>query len=142
MTPERLSYAVPPWLVAVLAAVAAGALTQAVLTDDPPGRFLFGVVGVVAAAEALRSLLVRPTLAADADGLTVASGWRREHFPWPDVVAVTVLEPPSGGGRLRRRANALEVDLGERLIVVPAYRLGAAASDVSDSLSGLRAGPG
>lgn len=138
MSPHRLAYSVPPWLVAASAAASLVAFAAAA-RGDGPGRFLFLVLGVVAAAEALRSALLRPTLTADSYGITVVPWFRRERHAWAAVAAVTVLGAPEGGGaRLRRRANAVEVDLGERLLVVPAYRLGAPAADVVAALASLR----
>jgi hypothetical protein len=134
VTPERLSYAVPPGTVAALAAGSVLAFVAAPYVTGP-GRALFVLAGVAAAAETLRSLLLRPTLVADADGVTVATGLTRRRHPWPAVTAVGTLAPPSGGGRLRRRANALEIDLGDRLVVVPGYRLGAPVDEVAAELT-------
>jgi hypothetical protein len=64
-------------------------------------------------------------------------GLRRERHPWSAVTDVAPLAPPAAAARLRRRANALEVDLGDRLLVVPAYRLGAPIPDVVAALSKL-----
>lgn len=136
-----MTYAVRPALVALLAAGAVAALAAAVFLDGP-GRFLLAVAAAGAAFEAVRSALLRPTLSADAEGVEVASGLTRERHPWSAVAAVAPLRPPGSGGRLRRRANAVEIDLGERLLVVPGYRLGAPVPDVLSALDSLRAGGG
>lgn len=141
MTPERLAYAVPAWLVGAFAAGSLVALLLARGTDGP-GRFLFGVLGAVCLAEAARGVLLRPTIAADADGIEVVTGLRRHRLEWTAVAAVGTLDPPSEGGRLRRRASAVEIDLGERLLVVPGYRLGAPVTEVAAALGGLRNGSG
>ena len=133
----RVTYAVRPALIVLLAAGALAAVAFALLVDGP-GRFLLAVAAFGAGFEAVRSALLRPTLAADADGVEVASGLTRERHPWSAVAAVAPLRPPVSGGRLRRRANAVEIDLGERLLVVPAYRLGAPVPDVLTALDALR----
>jgi hypothetical protein len=138
---ERVAYAVRPVVIALLGLGAVAALALAILTDGP-GRFLLGVAAACAAGEALRSGLLRPTLAADADGFEVAHGLTRERHPWTAVTSVGTLQPPGGGGRLRRRANAVEIDLGERLLVVPAYRLGVPVTDVVTALRAFCAGTG
>jgi hypothetical protein len=133
----RVTYAVRPALIGVLALGALAAVAFALLVDGP-GRFLLAVAAAGAAFEAVRSALLRPTLAADADGVEVATGLTRERHPWAAVAAVAPLRPPGSGGRLRRRANAVEIDLGERLLVVPAYRLGTPVPDVLTALDSLR----
>lgn len=137
MIPEPVRYAVPPWLVTALAVACAVAVVAA-LDAEAPGRFLFWVLAAATGTEAVRSLLLRPTVAADEHGVTVVSGLRRERHPWGTVVSVGTLAPPSGGGRMRRRAAALEIDLGERLLVVPGYRLGAPVDEVVAALEALR----
>lgn len=136
-----LTYSVPGWIAGAFAAGSVAAFAVATTTDRA-GRFLFVVLGLAAAVEALRSLLLRPTIRADADGIEVVTGVRRERHPWTAVTAVRTLDPPAGGARLRRRANAVEVDLGERLLVVPGYRLGAPVAEVAAELTTLRSGSG
>lgn len=127
-----LTYRVRPWLVAALAAAALGA-TWLVLTTAGPGRLLFAVVAVGAGFEAGRGLV--PTLVADAEGADVVVGLSRHRYAWRDVESIGQLQPPEAGSRPRRRANALELDLGDRLVVVAAYRLGAPVQDVVSALS-------
>lgn len=132
-----LTFAVRPWLVALLAAATATGAVVAARTPLP-GRFLFLVVTVATGAETLRALVFRPTLRADADGIEVVTGLRRERLPWSAVDAVTTIQTPSSAGTtMRRRADALEIDLGERLVVVPAYRLGTSANEAAESLRTL-----
>lgn len=129
-----MTYRVRPWLVALLAAAALGG-TALVATTDGPGRLLFAVAAAGAACEAVRGAL--PTVVADGDAVEVLVGLRRERHPWSAVAAIGQLAPPAAGARPRRRANALELDLGDRLLVVPAYRLGAPVGDVVTALSAL-----
>jgi hypothetical protein len=140
MADGQLTYAVRPAVVALFALGAVAALAAVAAIPDRPGRFLFAVAAAGFAAEAVRSALLRPTLTADAGGIDVASGLGRATYPWSAVAAVDALRPPTGGGRLRRRADALEIDLGDRLVLVPAYRLGRAAAAVAGELDSLRRG--
>jgi hypothetical protein len=128
---------VPFRLTAVFVAVAAAA-SGAAWAAAPAGRLLYGVLAAGAAAEAARS--GRPTLVADRAGFTLLHGWRLLRHPWADVAAVGTLRPPASGRRARRSSNALEIDLGERLLVVAGYRLGAPAAEVAAALAALRAG--
>lgn len=130
MTP--LVYAVRPWLAATFVLGALAAVGAASRTPFP-GRFLFLVVAVGAGAEAVRAVVLRPTLRADAEGLEVVAGFRRERHPWSAVADVTTLD---GGKALARgrKGVALEIDLGERLVLVAPYRLGVPATEAADAL--------
>ena len=131
-----LEYAVRPWLAAtfVLGTVAAAG---AAARTPFPGRFLFLVVVAGAAVESFRAVVLRPTLRADARGIEAVVGLRRRRYPWHTVDAVEALGRPVGGRALRRFANALEIDLGDSLVHVPSYRLGAPATEVADALATL-----
>jgi hypothetical protein len=124
---------------ALVAALFAGAVVAAALalSLDGPGRLLLGCAGVAAVVEALRGL--RPTLTAGADGIVLTTLRGPVRHPWRDVARVGTMAPPSSGRRLRRSANALEIDLGERLLVVGGYRLGANVTDVAAALELMRA---
>ena len=65
------------------AVVMAAALMGAALLVDPVGRLLVGAAAAVLVAVAARDLLLRPRLAADADGVTVRSLSGRTTIPWP-----------------------------------------------------------
>lgn len=133
----RVAYAVRPLLAWTVAAVSVVAWVMVVRTPMP-GRFLFAVLAVGATVEAVRALLLRPTLSADEHGIEVVTGFRRERHPWSAVEHVSTLGPPTERRALRSGLNALEIDLGERLIVVPAYRLGASGDDVAAALAPMR----
>lgn len=134
---EPLTYAVSRPLTGALVTVSLGLLWVSNRVEQP-GRLLILVAGFAAGFEACRALLLRPTLVADEEGIDVAVGLRRERVAWDEVERVTTLQPPSGGGRARRRANALEIDLGDRLLVVSGYRMGTPAAEAADALTGLK----
>ena len=136
-----MTWAVHPALVTTLAVTSLLGFATAPRIDGP-GRFLGYALALALGIEALRSALQRPVVRADADGVEVVVGLTRRRYAWSEVEAVTTLQPPSSGGRLRRSANALEIDLGDRLVVVPAYRLGAPVTEVIDALAPLRLGSG
>ena len=119
-----------PW--AHVAAFAAVALVCAGAGLESPamGRILLWLAAAFAGAVALRDALVRPTLATDDTGVTVVRTWRREHLAWAEIDAVAPY--------VHRRQAALELDAGERLVVIPARRLGAALTDVVDALRAER----
>jgi hypothetical protein len=114
----------------------AGAAGWLAMVSVPPGRLFYLILAAGALVEGLRGL--KPTLVAGPDGFDVSFGLRHESHAWDEVERVCPLDPPSGGAGPRRRAKALEIDLGERLVLVPAYRLGAPVPDVVTALEMLR----
>jgi hypothetical protein len=134
---ERMTertFAAAPVTVAALLGLAAGAGALAGLESSLPGRFLLLVLALGAGVEGLRLLLQRPTLRVSEAGLEVLVGWRRERIPW------AVLEQVSRQDRRRRGAAArwLELDLGDRLVTVSAYRLGVPVSEVVAAIAACR----
>lgn len=104
----------------------------AALGLDPPGRLLCALAGGGILAVAL--LIGRaPVLRADATGLVVLDGWRRVRLDWAEVSALRLDR--------RRRSRSLEIDAGDRLIVVPAFLLGTTdPARILRELAELRAG--
>ena len=98
------------------------------------GRLLLGVAALGCATEGLRCALIRPVVSADDDGLRVVPGVRRIAVHWGDVESI--------GARVDRRrgatASSLQVDVGETVHVVPAYRLGAPVAEVVSALEAAR----
>lgn len=125
------------WPVACVAA--AGALVAVAAGLDRPGRLL--VAGAVAVLVALagRDVVQRPVLEAAPDGLLLWSGFRRTLVTWTDVVGVRLGQERHWSSR----GPLLELDLRgpvgqERLVVLPARRLGADPAQVVALLSDLR----
>ena len=128
----RITFAPRPGLVAGLvgAGLVAAGLTIAL---DNPGRLLFAVVAVALLIEGARLGFLRPTLAADSTGVCVHRVVGTRCYPWSDIEAVTT--------RTTRRlvtVPTLELDLGDTLVVIASYRLGADPSEVAGELEGMR----
>ena len=134
MTGARAAYRPAPWVVAALA-LASVVLTALAVSSPGAERFLFAVPALAVGAEALRSAVLGPTLVTDDDGIEVLAGLRRQRHPWSSVVSIGAMSPPSSGGRLRRSANALEIDLGDRLILIHGYRLGVPVAQVTAAIA-------
>jgi hypothetical protein len=131
-----VSFAPGRTTIALLVAGGLVATGLAVRDDTPSGRVLLGVLALLLLGEAARSLLVRPVLAVNAAGLTVGRLGRRERVDWGQLVSVR--------GQTTRRfvttSRTLELDLGDRLIVLPAYRLGASPEEVATAVEAARPG--
>ncbi|MEO8888670.1 MAG: PH domain-containing protein [Jatrophihabitantaceae bacterium] len=115
-------------LTAATAAAAVIAALAATLTGDSVGRLLFAAAALWLAAYAIIDVLCRPRLAADADGVSIRSPSGRTTLPWSDIELVRA------DVRLRRglRSTALEIDAGERLIVLSRRALGADPEQVAE----------
>ncbi|MDX6214531.1 MAG: hypothetical protein QOG99_115 [Frankiales bacterium] len=87
-------------------------------------------VAVGTAASGLRDLLLSPVLTADADGLLVVDGVRRVRAGWSEVERLRTVQD--------RRTPLLELDLGDRVVVLTARRLGAPVDEVLEAQVELR----
>ena len=115
-----------PWVHVVAFAAVAVVCAGAGIESPAMGRILLWLAGAFAGGVGLRDALVRPTLETDDGGITVVRTWRRERLGWADIDAVAPY--------VHRRQAALELDAGERLVVLPARRLGADLAEVVDAL--------
>jgi hypothetical protein len=111
-------------------------LVALLFTGDPVG-FSIGLAAAAAVgAFALRDVLVPVRLAADADGVTVASGYAgHRHVPWSGIERIRVDERR----RLGTRNQLLEIDTGESLHLFSGYELSAPCDEVATLLQSLRA---
>ena len=100
------------------------------LTLDPAGRLLAVPAGVAVLALGLRDCIARPVLCADVDGLTVRLLLGAERLTWAEVVRVRAVR--------ERRADLLEVDTGDRVLLLSRRRLGRRPAEVADELNRLR----
>jgi PH (Pleckstrin Homology) domain-containing protein len=119
------------WVLAVLAA------GWAAFTDDRPGRLLLGLVALMLILAGAFGAVVRPRLAADAEGLTVRGLSGRRRYAWADVNVRLVRTR-----RLGRDVATLELDAENAeepgLIVLGRLDLGADPEDVAEALRELR----
>jgi len=121
----------------------AGAVLLAVVaatSGAERGRLLLvGVAALALAAWGLRDVLAPVRLAADAEGVTVITGYAgRRRIPWADVERVSVGEHR----RLGLRTEILEIDTGETLHLFSRHDLGAPCEDVEQALTALRRSAG
>lgn len=116
---------------------AAAAAAWAVFTDDPPGRVLLGAVAVALAFGGLYGVIVRPRLAADAEGITVRGLTSSRRWAWAEVNVRLVRTR-----RLGREVATVELDAEAAeepaLVVLGRLDLGTDPEDVVDALLQMR----
>jgi len=127
---DTLVVAVPPARVRVLLGLA-GALALVTVGADPAGRLLAVPAAVAALALAVRDLRSGPVLRADRTGVEVLQGLRRVRAEWGRVRRIQVVRD--------RRAELLELDLGDGLVLLSRHRLGRLPADVLADLLSVRA---
>ena len=113
----------------VLLLLAAVGLLAGATAADPAGRLLLVAAALWLAVLAGRDLLLAPVLDADLEGLRVVDGWRRLEVAWLGVEDIRLITD--------RRAPLVELDLGDRLVVLSRRRLARPPSEVVDELTAL-----
>lgn len=114
--------------------VAAGLLLLGLTAAVPPvGRLLLVPAGLLLVALGIRDLVLRPTLQADHEGLTVVDGLHRRKATWETLERLRVVHD--------RRAQLLELDLGDTVVVLSRRRLGQPPYLVFEQLELLRPDP-
>ncbi|MET0415025.1 MAG: PH domain-containing protein [Actinoplanes sp.] len=122
----------------LMGAVAVIVLAVAFAQGDPIRWSLAVIVAVALSIWALRDLLAPVRLAADADGVTVVSGFiRRRHLPWKQIERVRVDRRTHRG----LRSETLELDAGDTIYQFTTNDLGALPEDVATALADLRVAP-
>jgi hypothetical protein len=109
---------------------AAAVLTVVTVLSDPAGRLLTAPAAVVALVLGLRDLRGGPVLVADADGVSVNTGWRRVHAAWTEVERMRVVRD--------RRAELLELDIGRTVVLLSRTRMDRLPADVLTDLLAVR----
>jgi hypothetical protein len=127
-----LTYAPDSRAVAAAFGATAVLVVVAVLVGGE-GAILAGAAAALLLLEGVHGAVVRPTLVADPDGLTVAHGLSHVRVPWDEVAAIRTA-PLSH----LVRTTALEVDTGEQVFVLTGYRLGAPPTEVAAAIDALR----
>lgn len=95
------------------------------------------LAAVMLAAFALYDSVVRPSLTADAEGLTVRTGGWPRQYPWAAVSRVEVVTT-----RRMFVWHALEIDAGDDLVLLTRRRLGTDLHEVATILTAYAALPG
>ncbi|MGK5555727.1 PH domain-containing protein [Actinomadura kijaniata] len=133
---------VPPRQVAVeWVACAVFAVLAALSLGDPQRMLLAGAAAVGAGALALRDVLAPVRVAADAEGVTLVTGYAaRRRVPWGEVTAVRVDERR----RLLTTTRLLEIETGTTedghdVHLFSRFDLGAEVADAAAELARLRA---
>jgi len=128
---------VPPALPAVKLGGAAVLVLVAlfVARHDRPGLTLAVAAALFLTVWGVRDLVAGVRLAADADGVTVVSGYAgRRRLPWAAIERIAV------DTRTRRglRSETLEVDTGEAIHLFSRWDLGAQPDEVAERLGEIR----
>jgi hypothetical protein len=135
-SPTALSWRVSRQLTWVKGLAAAAFVLIAVVSWPDRTETFAALVGVaLMGAYALRDLVAPVRLAADADGVTVISGYAgRRRLAWSEIERVRV----DRRTRLGLRSEMLEIDAGESLFLFSTYDLNAPCADVEEALHQLR----
>jgi hypothetical protein len=135
--PTARTWAPKVELAAIAWVLAAAAAAWTVFVDDPPGRVLLGTVALALALGGLYGVVVRPRLAADAEGVTVRGLTGRRRWTWAEVNIRLVRTR-----RLGREVATLELDAvgadEPDLVVLGRLDLGEDPVDVVDALLAMR----
>jgi Bacterial PH domain len=109
------------------------AIAAAVLAADPAGQLLLAGAAFVLLAYTVTDLVFWPRLMVSADGLLVRTPAQRGLIPWSEVEAVRADTRQRAG----LRSVTLEIDAGERLVVLSRRALGANPTDVAGLVAAL-----
>jgi hypothetical protein len=119
----------------LMGTVAVVVLAVAFAGNDPVRWVLAAVVAVALALWGLRDLVRPVRLAADSEGVTVATGFLgRRRLAWGQIERVRVDRRTHRG----LRSEMLELDAGDAIYLFSANDLGALPEDVAVSLADLR----
>lgn len=112
----------------------------AVLGFPDPGQVIVvGLAAVLLLVLALRDVLSPVRLAADPDGVTVATGVRgRRSIGWDDVTHVKI----DARRGMFLRSQVLELDAGDQLYFFSSYELSKPIDEVAETLAAIRSRSG
>ncbi|CAM4072651.1 PH domain-containing protein [Tsukamurella strandjordii] len=121
-------------VVLLVAGVVLGAATAFFgAVSDPVGIVLVGLGTVLLAYLGASVLVLRPRLAADAEGVTYRGAFGRKHFPW-DGLQIKRTSTKHWG----RESVLLELSRGDDLLFLGRWELGEAPTVVAQELEELR----
>jgi hypothetical protein len=122
-------------VVKLIGAAALPALVAVFARDDLSRWVLAGIAATGIVVWAIRDLVVPVRLAADAEGITVVTGFaRRRHVSWQQIERVRVEKTSRRG----RQSEVLEIDAGDAIYTFTETQLNAMPEDVAVELAGLR----
>jgi hypothetical protein len=122
----------------LIAAVAVAVLALAFAGTDAVRWSLAGVLVLALLVWALRDVLRPVRLAADAEGVTVVTGFLgRRRLGWAQIERVRVDRRSHRG----LRSEFLELDAGDAIYLFSANDLGELPDDVATALADLRVSP-
>jgi hypothetical protein len=135
-TPDEVAFRVAGRVMGAKFAVAA---VVGVVAAIAPTRTQAAVGALVAAAilsYAVRDVLARERLRADATGLTAVRGYAgRVHLPWTAVERIGV----DASTRFGARTELLEIDAGETIVLFSRFDLGVDPDEAERRLAAVRA---
>ncbi|MBU2663465.1 PH domain-containing protein [Actinoplanes bogorensis] len=122
----------------VIAAVAVAVAAVAFAGYDPVRWILAAVLVLALLVWALRDVVRPVRLAADAEGVTVVTGFLgRRHLGWGQIERIRVDRRSHRG----LRSEFLEVDAGDAIYLFSANDLGELPDEVATALADLRVSP-
>lgn len=124
----RVAFGPDARLIAATGVLALAAAVAAALSGDAGGRLLLAGAALVLAAYTGTDLICRPRLVADPAGLRVRSPGAFLRLPWAHVEAVRA----DVRSRHGLRTVTLEIDTGDRLVVLTRRGLGADPERVAE----------
>jgi apolipoprotein N-acyltransferase len=122
------------WLAGTFIAVAVVAAVEAYLADAATGRLLLVTAAFVLAAIGALDLIFSPRLTATPAGIAIFTPTVRTRLRWDEVDSIRVDEHAHRG----IAARTLEIESGERLIVLSKRSLGRDPREVLTELDGLQ----
>jgi hypothetical protein len=133
--PERVDFVVPTRVIVVKFVITALLLLLALFGPNDVGRWLGLIAAVGVAIYAVRDLVARHRLHADADGIVAVRGYAgRRHLNWGQVERLAVDSRNRFGGR----SELLELDAGEEIFQFSRYDLGVAPDEALAALQAVR----
>lgn len=133
-TPSAAAFAASWRLVVACAACGLAAATGGVVLDDPGGRLLLVPAALLLLGGAVGGALLRPVLRVGPEGVDVRDGLRLVRLPWSEELTVRV----SPQHVRLARADWLQVDAPEVLVLLHPLLLGARAEDVAREVARRR----
>jgi hypothetical protein len=125
-------------IAATVEAIRADGTSAGAGSNAAAGRLLLGIVALVLAAIAVSDVVFAPRLTATFAGLAVFAPSARARLRWSEIDSIRV----DTNSHLGLRNSTLEIEAGDRLIVLTRRGLGCDPETVATQLSTLRSDSG